>query len=147
LRGGDRSAPDRHQTLLAVIDWSWNLLDAEERRALRYVSLFNDGFTPEAANTLLGEDALYALEGLVGQSLLSVHETSAGVRDRMLDTVRDFGRMQLVDAGEDTAARAARRSWATTFARNHGVRLVGVDQFAAIDAVGAEEINLADELR
>jgi predicted ATPase len=34
LRGGDRSAPDRQKTLLAVIDWSWNLLDAGERRAL-----------------------------------------------------------------------------------------------------------------
>ena len=45
LRGGDRSAPDRHQTLLAVIDWSWNLLDEPERRALRWLSVFHDGFT------------------------------------------------------------------------------------------------------
>ena len=50
LRGGDRSAPDRHQTLLAVIDWSWNLLDAGERRALRWLALFNDGFTLAAAD-------------------------------------------------------------------------------------------------
>ena len=39
LRGGDRSAPDRHQTLLAVIDWSWNMLDEAERRALRRLAL------------------------------------------------------------------------------------------------------------
>ena len=49
LRGGDRSAPDRHQTLLAVIEWSWNLLDAAEQRALRRLALFHDGFTLEAA--------------------------------------------------------------------------------------------------
>ena len=57
LRGGDRSAPDRHRTLLAVIDWSWNLLDEAERRALRRLALFNDGFTLEAADAVLGDGA------------------------------------------------------------------------------------------
>ena len=54
LRGGDQSKPDRHQTLLAVIDWSWNLLAEDERRALRWLSVFHDGFTLEGAGTLLG---------------------------------------------------------------------------------------------
>jgi predicted ATPase len=147
LRGGDRSAPDRHQTLLAVIDWSWNLLDDAHRRALRRLALFNDGFTLEAADAVLGAGALEAVQGLVDQSLLSVRETPAGVRYRMLETVREFGRMQLVDAGEDADARAARRRWATAYAERHAPRLISPDQFAAIDAVGAEEINLADELR
>ena len=65
----------------------------------------------------------------------------------MLETVREFGRMQLVDAGEDEDARAIQRSWAVAHARRHGARLPGSDQFAAIDALSAEEINLADELR
>jgi predicted ATPase/DNA-binding SARP family transcriptional activator len=147
LRGGDRSAPDRHKTLLAVIDWSWNLLDPDERRALRRLALFNDGFALEAAEAMLGDDALDPLQGLVNQSLLSVRDTSAGLRYRMLETVREFGRMQLAAAGEDAEARAARRRWATGYARRHGACLIGRDQFAAIDAVGAEEINLADELR
>ena len=147
LRGGDRSAPDRHRTLLAVIDWSWNLLDPDERRALRRLALFNDGFMLEAADAVLGDGALEALQGLVNQSLLSVRETTAGLRYRMLETVREFGRMQLATAGEDAEARAARRRWATGYARRHGARLMGREQFAAIDAVGVEEINLADELR
>ena len=131
LRGGDRSAPDRHQTLLAVIDWSWNILDEAERRALRRLALFNDGFALEAADAVLGGGALDAVGGLVDQSLLSVRETPAGVRYRMLETVREFGRMQLVDAGEDADARAARRRWATAYAERHGARLVGREQFAA----------------
>ena len=147
LRSGDRSAPDRHQTLLAVIDWSWNLLDAGEQHALRWLALFNDGFTLEAAQAVLGADALPAVQGLVGQSLLSVREAGAGVRYRMLETVREFGRMQLVDAGEDGQARAALRRWAVGYASDHGAHLTGTGQFAAIDALGAEEINLADELR
>jgi predicted ATPase/DNA-binding SARP family transcriptional activator len=147
LRGGDRSAPDRHQTLLAVIDWSWNLLDSAERRALRRLSLFNDGFTLEAAETVLGSDAVPAVQGLIGQSLLGVRETPLGVRYRMLETVREFGRMQLIDAGEDGEARAALRRWAVGYARAHRGRVTSADQFAAMDALAEEEINLADELR
>jgi predicted ATPase/DNA-binding SARP family transcriptional activator len=147
LRGGDRSAPDRHQTLLAVIDWSWNLLDPSERRALRWLALFNDGFALEAANAVLGGDAVPAVQGLVGQSLLSVRETPEAVRYRMLETVREFGRLQLAAADEDRDARAALRRWATGYARDHGARLTSGEQFAAVDAVHAEEVNLADELR
>jgi predicted ATPase/DNA-binding SARP family transcriptional activator len=147
LRGDDRSAPDRHRTLLAVIDWSWNLLDERERGALRWLSLFNDGFTLDAAEIVLGGDAVPAVQGLVGQSLLSVRETPLAVRYRMLETVREFGRMQLVDAGEDRQARTALRRWAVGYADDHGGRLAGPDQFAAIDALVAEETNLADELR
>ena len=72
LRGGDRSAPDRHQTLLAVIDWSWNLLTEAERRALRWLAVFHDGFTLAAADAVLGHDALDEIQSLVDQSLLTV---------------------------------------------------------------------------
>jgi predicted ATPase/DNA-binding SARP family transcriptional activator len=147
LRGGDRSAPDRHQTLLAVIEWSWNLLDAGEKRALRRLALFHDGFTLEAAETVLGASAFDAVRGLVDQSLLSVAEAPAGIRYRMLETVREFGRMQLTQAGEDASARAAQRGWAAGYASAHQAALTGPGQFAAIDALGAEETNLADELR
>jgi predicted ATPase/DNA-binding SARP family transcriptional activator len=147
LRGGDRSAPDRHQTLLAVIDWSWNLLDDGERRALRRLALFHDGFTLEAARAVLGDGADDGVRGLVDQSLLSVRETRERLRYRMLETVREFGRMQLIDAGEDDDARAAQRRWGIAYGRQHGARLTGAEQLAAIDALEAEEINLADELR
>jgi predicted ATPase/DNA-binding SARP family transcriptional activator len=151
LRGGDRSAPDRHQTLLAVIDWSWNLLHEPERRALRRLALFHDGFTLDAAESVLGPppgaNALEAVQALVEQSLLSVEETATGTRYRMLETVREFGRMQLADAGEDAEARRAQLEWATDFAGRYAPQLAGRGQIAAIDAMGAEEVNLADELR
>jgi predicted ATPase/DNA-binding SARP family transcriptional activator len=147
LRGGDRSAPDRHQTLLAVIEWSWNLLGTDEQRALRRLALFHDGFTLEAAETVLGASAFDAVRGLVDQSLLSVREAPAGIRYRMLETVREFGRMQLAAAGEDASARAAQRGWAVGYAAAHQAGVTGAGQFAAIDALSAEETNLADELR
>ncbi len=147
LRGGDRSAPDRHQTLLAVIDWSWNLLDPVQRRALQRLSLFNDGFTLDSADTVLATSAIDSVQGLVDQSLLSVRESTAGVRYRMLETVREFGRLQLAAAGEDAEARMAQRRWAVDYATRHGAALASAEQVAAIDALSAEEVNLADELR
>ena len=146
LRGGDRSAPDRHRALLAVIEWSWNLLDAEQRLALRRLSLFHDGFTLEAAEAVLGQSAVESVLGLVDQSLLAVKETPAGVRYRMLETVREFGWRQVAEAGEQAEARTALRRWAADYASTQGGRMAA-DQFAAVDALRAEETNLADELR
>ncbi|GAA2886071.1 BTAD domain-containing putative transcriptional regulator [Streptosporangium fragile] len=147
LRGGDRSAPSRHQTLLAVIDWSWNLLGERERLALRRLSAFPDGFTLDAAEEVLGGDALGDVEELVEQSLLTVVETTDGVRYRMLETVREFGRMQLDAAGETAEARAAVHGWAVGYAGRHGVRLYSPEQIDAMDRLRSEETNLADILR
>ncbi|WP_246086723.1 ATP-binding protein [Nocardioides humi] len=149
LRGGDRSAPDRHQTLLAVIDWSWNLLGGRDRRALRRLSVFHDGFTLPGAEAVLGADALVSVEELVAQSLLAVLDAGTGspARYRMLETVREFGRMQLVDAGEDAAAQAEHRAWAVGLTDALGPRIFSAEQVATIDAIAAEENNLADALR
>ncbi|MCW2784595.1 MAG: transcriptional regulator, winged helix family [Marmoricola sp.] len=147
LRGGDRSAPDRHQTLLAVIDWSWNLLGEPERQALRWLSVFHDGFTLTSAEAVLGSSALDAVQDLSDQSLLSVVESGGRIRYRMLETVREFGRMQLVDAGEDGAAREAQRRWSVELCRERGAQLFGADQIAAVAALHEEEGNLSDVLR
>ncbi|MGC5009629.1 ATP-binding protein [Streptosporangium sp. DT93] len=147
LRGGNRTAPDRHRTLLAVIDWSWNLLREPERRAWRWLSLFGDGFTLAAAEHVLGQDAPHAVDALTEQSILGVRETAYGLRYRMLETVREFGRMRLGEAGEEEAAREAQRAWATAYVLGHAFALFGPEQFAAADALRAEEGNLADLLR
>ncbi|HEX5087011.1 MAG TPA: BTAD domain-containing putative transcriptional regulator [Nocardioides sp.] len=147
LRGGDRSAPDRHQTLVAVIDWSWNLLNEAERRALRWLSVFHDGFTLSGADELLGCDALELVQSLVDQSLLTVIDARGTVRYRMLETVREFGRMQLVGAGEDAEAERAQLGWARRYALVHRAHLYSREQVAAVLALAAEENNLADALR
>jgi predicted ATPase/DNA-binding SARP family transcriptional activator len=147
LRGGDRSAPDRHRTLLAVIDWSWNLLAEPERRALRWLSLFHDGFTLAAADALLGQDALDVVQSLVAQSLLAVVEARGSVRFRMLETVREFGRLRLADAGDADAARAAQVAWGTAYADGAATDLYSPRQVEVLAGLRAEENNLADLLR
>jgi hypothetical protein len=65
----------------------------------------------------------------------------------MLETVREFGRMQLVGAGEDRVAQAAHLAWARGYAGAHAAALWSHDQVAAVHALAAEENNLADALR
>lgn len=147
LSGGDRTAPDRHRTLLAVIDWSWNLLGESEQRALRRLSTFHDGFSLDGADAVLAHDALDAVRSLVDQSLLSVLDSGRTVRYRMLETVREFGRLRLVDAGEADAADAAQLAWAGAFADRLGEHVWSAGQVEAVRAIAAEENNLADGLR
>ncbi|MGH3589305.1 MAG: hypothetical protein ACRDQ0_23590, partial [Pseudonocardia sp.] len=94
-----------------------------------------------------GADVLGAVQSLVDQSLLTVREVDTGVRFRMLETVREFGRMQLVEAGEDAAAQAAHRRWATRYADAALAGLHGPDQVRCMGLLHIEEANLADALR
>ena len=147
LRGGSREAPERHQTLLAVIDWSWNLLTDAERVALRRLAGFRDGFSLAAAAAVVDvADPVPLVTALVDQSLVDVQETST-VRYRLLETVREFGRLQLVDAGEDDANDERVRRWAVGFAGRSVARVFGRDQVEAMAEVRTEEGNLVDVLR
>ncbi|WGL50500.1 BTAD domain-containing putative transcriptional regulator [Nocardioides sp. BP30] len=152
LRGGARDAPERHQTLLAVIDWSWNLLSESERFALRRLSVFRDGFSLEGASAVLapddgyGDDALDVLIALVEQSLVVVAEGET-MRYRLLETVREFGRMQLVDAGDDLEANARLRDWAVSLCEDARRRLFSPAQVETMALLRGEEGNLVESLR
>jgi len=146
LRGGSRVAPERHQTLLAVIDWSWNLLTQEQRVALRRLSVFRDGFSAEGAAAVLDGDAREVITALVEHSLVVVRE-SAEVRYRLLETVREFGRMQLVDAGDDVETEQRFRAWAVQLGADAGERIDTREQVAVMALIRAEEGNLVDVLR
>ena len=105
-----RDAPARQRTLRAVIEWSWNLLDAAERRAMARLALLADGFTLAAAEALIGAQAADLLDALVSHSLLVVRDHGLP-RFHMLVTVRDFALEQLTASGDETAARAALHEW------------------------------------
>src|SRR5699024_5024543 len=76
----DRTAPERHQTLQAVIDWSWQLLDHDARTALMTMSLLPDAFGIDCAEDILGASAMRTIDELVDQSLLTVIEREGRVR-------------------------------------------------------------------
>ncbi len=147
LRGGARDAPERHRTLHAVVDWSWNLLAQDARAALRILSVFPGGFSGEAAEQVLGEDALSLLEQLADQSLLTVADTPAGVRFRMLETVREFSAARRTEAGEDEAAVGQFLAWARDFGVAYHDWFFGSEPLAAWQQIRAEQDNLVLALR
>ena len=79
-----------------MVDWSWNLLDPAEQAAMRALSVFPGGFTAEAAQALVGDDALGVLEHLVDQSLLRASD--------------DRGRYPVPDARDGAGVQPARRT-------------------------------------
>lgn len=148
LRGGVRDVPERHRTLHAVVEWSWNLLAPRAQEALRVLSAFPGGFTGEAAEHVLGGDALALLEQLTDQSLLKAEDAPyGGVRFRMLETVREFSAARCAEAGKEAAAVDRFLAWARDFGRAHHDVLFGPDPLTASGRVRAERDNLALALR
>jgi len=147
LRGGARDVPERHRTLHAVVEWSWNLLTEDARAALRMLSVFPGGFSGEAAEQVLGEDALLLLEQLADQSLLTVADTPAGVRFRMLETVREFSAAQRTEAGEEEDAVGRFLAWARDFGVAYHDWLLGPQPGTAWERIRAEQDNLVPALR
>ena len=84
---------------------------------------------------------------LAEQSLVTVAEVDGSMRFRMLETVREFAADRLNTMGLRGEAHARQDDWAAAFAELHGAGLFGPGELAAIDALGAEENNLADVLR
>ncbi|GAA1502283.1 hypothetical protein GCM10009827_013530 [Dactylosporangium maewongense] len=155
LRGGARDAPQRHHTLHAVVDWSWNLLDPVGQAAMRALSVFTDGFTTDAARLLLEAsptdtrrvDVLMVLEHLVDHSLIKVFDTPSGTRLRMLETVREFSAARLAAAGETDDVTTAFLGWARVFGLANHTNLLGSDPYDTVVAVQAEQENLVQALR
>lgn len=163
LRSGDRTSPERHRTLHAVIAWSWNLLETSQQIALRRMCRFPAGFTLAAAEAVAGGpevgDIAAAVDGLVGQSLLTVVEdegdaadTALGVRYRMLETVREFGDQQLAVAGDGNRSEielveTRMADWAREFVVAVAHRYLGGDQLGPALLMVAELDNLVAVLR
>lgn len=107
LTGGSRTLLPRQQTLRALIDWGYNLLDEIEQRLLRRLSVFGGGWTLEAAEFVCAgqgieqTEILDLLSALVNKSLVVLEEQEADtVRYRFLETLRQYGKEKLIAAGE-----------------------------------------------
>ncbi|MFD9894490.1 ATP-binding protein [Amycolatopsis sp. NPDC059027] len=147
LRDGPYDAPHRHRTLHAVFEWSWNLLTPAAQAAFSAVSVFPTGFTVASARYLIGEDALDLLTQLADHSLVKVLDTDAGVRYRMLETLREFGAMQRAAAGDDDRVLDAFLCWARNFGRSQHDSLYTADFGSAIRRIDIERDNLRQALQ
>lgn len=144
LSRGDRTKAPRHRTLRAVVEWSWELLDEEERELARRLTVFSGGATLEAVEAVCGmpypEDPLASL---VEKSFLEVTEG----RYRMLQTIRAFAAEHLVRTGERERLRTAHASYFLRLAELAEPYLRGGGQLPWLDRLTAEHGNLDAALR
>jgi predicted ATPase len=150
LTGGRRGAVERHQTLRAAIDWSYELCPEPERRLLSRLSVFQGGWTLEAAEAICPgegvapEDVFECLANLVARSLVVADSGEAGTtRYLVLETIRQYGEERLGEYGEIDTLRDRHAEYYTQFVREVFDEFFGPDQIEAGKRLSAEQENIS----
>lgn len=147
LRGNSRTGDPRHQTLRAVFDWSYSLLDEETRRAFTICSVFRGGWTLEAAAALLVRGigpTEEVLEDLVGKSLVEVARDG---RFNMLETTREYALEILTGSGELNRIHHRHAEYFAGFAQQSLAGFRGEDQAAWRVRINLERENMTAALK
>ncbi|MEV6354344.1 BTAD domain-containing putative transcriptional regulator [Streptomyces hydrogenans] len=150
LTSGARTVLPRQQTLRAVVDWSWELLEGPERAVLRRLAVFTGGCDLEAAEAVCagpeGADVLDVLGALVDKSLVVSAPEESGTRFRLLETVAEYAGERLDEAGERAAVERAHLTYYRELARRADPELRGAGQIAAMIRLDAEYGNVRTAL-
>ena len=150
LLPGGRRTVDRHQTLHAVMEWSYRLLSQPERILLRRLSVFAGSFTLESAEAICTDegvadgDVLDLLTGLIDKSLVIVDQQSGETRYRFLDTVRHYAREKLEESYESEKIHNRHRDWYIALAERAEPLLQISEQW--LDRLETEHSNLSGAL-
>jgi predicted ATPase len=133
LTGGNRTALERHRTLRATVDWSYELLTDAERAALDRLSVFVGGWTLDAAEAVISGpliddfDVVDCLSSLVRRSLIIFDDTADEPRYRMLETIRQYAAERLDADGLTDVWRRRHALWMAEFMANAGAGVIGPD--------------------
>jgi predicted ATPase len=153
LTGGARTVLPRQQTLRAVVDWSWGLLEAEERQVLAALSVFSGGCDLAAAEAVCGPTALDLLGSLVDKSLVVAAPveghggSDGGMRYRLLETVSEYAAERLTESGARPAAERRHLVHFRELARTGEPLLRGHEQLRWMHRFQDEYENLRTALR
>jgi len=142
LTSADRLAPSRQRSLAATVEWSYRLLDDQQRRVFRLVSVFPGPFTLEAAEAVAGAGAGLAVLRLVDCSLVSPPQPGPDGRSRyvLLETLRAYGGWLSARAGEDDGTAAALAEYAVQVAEEAAAGLqTNTGEMAAARWLDAED--------
>lgn len=125
LLSGHRVSPERHRTLTAMIDWSYDILSESECAVMRRLSVFSGSFSLDAACAVAGDGlervrVINAVANLVAKSLLSVDVVADKLAYRLLETTRGYCLERLQLSGEEEVVR-----------RRHAVHICAVLEHAA----------------
>ncbi len=149
LTGGARDAPTRQQTLRNTIEWSYQLLDADEQRLFRRLSSFVGGCTLEAIEAVCTEldgevrQVLDGVASLIDKSLLQQTEQEDGEpRLVMLETIREYGLECLRESGEMEATQQARADYYLALAEKAQLEFDSPQQAMWLERLEQEHDNL-----
>jgi predicted ATPase/class 3 adenylate cyclase len=152
LIGGSRTALERHQTLRAAIDWSYNLLPPVEQILFRQLAIFVGGWTLEAAESICSDestsseiksnDILNLMEQLINKSLVIREETQSESRYRMLETMRQYANEKLVESGKSDALRDHHLYYFLNLAETAAPHLIRPEQLEWLAQLDADYENL-----
>lgn len=152
LTGGSRISLPRQQTLEALIAWSHDLLNEQERVFFRRLAVFAGTWDLEAAEAIIPDcdgggsnvlDVPGMLAQLVDKSLVMLEEGDGGAeRYRMLQTIRAYAQRRLDEAGERDAVAARHLSYYTLLGEQAEPLLVGPNQAQWLDRLEAEHDNI-----
>ena len=149
LTGGSRTAMPRQQTLRAMVDWSYDLLNDFEQSVLRRMSVFVGGFDLEAAESVCGFgdiedfDVAGLLGSLVDKSLVVVDNSATTVRYRLLETIRQYAAEKLGAMGDEFArAQESHASYYVGYVRQVAQYLTGRSQETWLTRLEEEYPNL-----
>jgi len=147
-----RSAPSRHETLTALIDWSHQLCTGQERLLWARASVFSGSFHLDAAESvcrgddLAPEALLDVLDGLIDKSILQRVEHPGQVRYRMLETVRQYGEDRLRATGDLDRLRRRHRDWCLELTNGFAAKWFGPAQLDWMDRIDRDHANLRQAL-
>jgi predicted ATPase len=149
LSSGSRTAMPRHQTLRAVVDWSWDLLDDAERALWRRFSVFTGGATLEAAEQVCSGSGLGRildlLTALADKSLLIVRHDPP--RYHMLEIIRAYGQERLAEAAESAEFHEAHAQYFTRLAEASREHLLAAEQLDWLSRLADDQDNLHAAIR
>ncbi|MGW1216856.1 AfsR/SARP family transcriptional regulator [Streptomyces sp. NPDC002499] len=147
LTSGSRTVLPRQQTLRAVVDWSWDLLDDRERTVLREVSVFAGGWDLTAAEAVCTGPAADLIGSLVDKSLIvaSPYERDGGdgMRYRMLETIHEYAVERAAEVpGLRAAAERRHRAWVRALVEEAEPQLRSAGQLPWIARLETELDNI-----
>ena len=148
LTGGARDLPQRHQTLRAAMDWSYDLLTPTEQKLFRRLSVFVGGCTLEGAEAVcdakgdLGLDVLDGMESMVDKSLAQRDEQADGEpRFVMLETIREYALEKLEASGEKALTKRAHAAFCLVLAEEKAMEQSGTVSADWLAHYGIEHDN------
>jgi predicted ATPase/class 3 adenylate cyclase len=148
LAGSKRTARERHQTLLAAVEWSYDLLTPQEQALFNRLAVFRGGFDLEAtegicAGGVVDElDVVDLLDRLVDKSMVLTFESGSISRYRLLETLRQFAESKLAACDESDEYRDRHVAHFLAFAAEWGPRNRSADQRAVVARLLRERPNI-----